>query len=96
MEAAYIMSLETLPPPGDNGLPQWPSGKEPACNEGDIRDVSSVPRLGRSPGGGHGNSLQYSFLENPMDRGAWRATFQGVIKESERTKVTQQQQHIPI
>ena len=40
-------------------------------NAGDIRDVGSVPRLGRSPGGGHGNPLQYSFLENPMDKGAW-------------------------
>ena len=43
------------------------------ANEGDIRDVSSSPGLGRSPGGGHGNPLQYSCLENPMDRGAWWA-----------------------
>ena len=41
---------------------------------GDIRDVGSFPRSGRSPGGGHGNPLQYSCLENPMDRGAWLAT----------------------
>ena len=44
------------------------------ANAGDVRDVGSVPRLGRSPGGGHGNSLQNSCLENPMDIGAWQAT----------------------
>ena len=44
-------------------------------NVGDIRDTGSIPGLGRSPGGGHGNPLQYSCLENPMDRGgAWQAT----------------------
>ena len=48
--------------------------------EGDIRDSSSVPGSGRSPGGGHGNPLQYSCLENPMDRGAWWATVHGVAK----------------
>ena len=41
---------------------------------GDARDVGSTPGLGRSPGGGHENPLQYSCLEHPMDRGAWRAT----------------------
>ena len=41
------------------------------ANPGDIRDVSSIPGSGRSPGGGHSNLLQYSYLENPMDRGAW-------------------------
>ena len=46
----------------------------PPANAGDVRDVVSVPGLGRSPGGGHGNPLQYSYLENPMDRGAWQAT----------------------
>ena len=46
-------------------------GKEAACNVGDL---GSIPGLGRSLGGGHGNSLQYSCLENPMDRGAWQAT----------------------
>ena len=43
----------------------------PNANAGDIRDAGSIPRLGRSPGGEHGNPLQYSCLENPMDRGAW-------------------------
>ena len=49
-------------------------------NAGDVRDVGSIPGLGRSPGGGHGNPLQYSCLENPMDRGAWRATVHKVAK----------------
>ena len=50
------------------------------ASAGDIRDVGSIPGLGRSPGGGHGNPLQYSCLQNPMDRGAWRATVHGVTK----------------
>ena len=50
-------------------------GKESACNS---RDLGSVPGLERFPGGGHGNLLQYSCLENPMDRGAWLATVHGV------------------
>ena len=49
-------------------------GKESACNAG---DPGSIPGSGRSPGGGHGNSLQYSCLDNPMDRGAWRAIVHG-------------------
>ena len=48
--------------------------KNPPANAGDKRDVGSIPGLGRSPGGGHGNPLQDSCLENPMDRGAWWAT----------------------
>ena len=47
--------------------------KNPSVREGDIRDVGSVPGLGRSPGEGNGDPLQYSCLENPMDRGAWWA-----------------------
>ena len=50
------------------------------ANVGDIKDLGSIPGLGRSPGGGHGNPLQYSCLENPMDRGAWQATVHGVAK----------------
>ena len=53
---------------------------------GDIRDVGSIPELGRSPGGGNGSSLQYSCLENPMDRGSWRATAHGVAKSQTRRK----------
>ena len=47
--------------------------KNPAANAGDIKDAGSVPGLERSPGGGHGNPLQYACLENPMDGGAWWA-----------------------
>ena len=47
--------------------------KNPPANAGDTRDKGSLSGLGRSPGGGHGNPLQYSCLENPMDRGAWLA-----------------------
>ena len=55
-------------------------GKEPACNAGDARDMGSIPGSGRSPGGGYGYPLQYSCLENPIDRGAWRATVHGVSR----------------
>ena len=48
--------------------------KNPSANAEDIRDVGLILGLGRSPGGGRGNPLQYSYLENPMDRGAWWAT----------------------
>ena len=48
--------------------------KDLPVNAGDVRDVSSIPGSGRFPGGAHGNPLQYSCLENPVDRGAWRAT----------------------
>ena len=50
------------------------------ASAGDIRDLGSVPGLGRSPGGGYGNPLQYSCLENPMDTGAWWATVHGVAR----------------
>ena len=56
------------------------SVKNPPANAGDIRDPSSIPGSGSSPGGGNSNPLQYSCLENPMDRGAWRATVHGVVK----------------
>jgi len=59
------------------GFPGGSDSKESACSVGDL---GLIPELGRSPGGGHGNPLQYSCLENPMDRGAWRATVHGVAK----------------
>ena len=62
------------------GLPRWLSSKESACSTGDTGDVGSIPVLGRSPGGGHGNWLQYPCLENPMDRGAWRTKVHRVAK----------------
>ena len=54
--------------------------KNPPTNAGDIRNMGSIPGLGRSPGGGHGKPLQYSCLENPMDRGGWWATVYRVAK----------------
>ena len=54
--------------------------KNPSPNAGDMRDIGSIPRLGGSPGGGHGNPLQYSCLENLLDRGAWKATVHRVAK----------------
>ena len=62
------------------------SGKESACNAGDLRDVGWIRGLGRSHEGGHGNPLQYTCLENPKDRGAWWATAQGVTKRRTRLK----------
>ena len=54
--------------------------KNPPTNVRDLRDAGLIPGSRRSSGGGHGNPLQYSFLENLMDRGAWQAVVHGVIK----------------
>ena len=54
--------------------------KSPPANVGDIRDMDSISESGRSSGGGHGNPLQYSCQDNPMDRGAWQAMVHGVSK----------------
>jgi len=59
------------------GFPGGSDSKESTCNAG---DRGSIPGLGRSPGGGNGSPLQYSCVENPMDRGAWGATVLGVAK----------------
>ena len=64
-------------------LNNWPSQvvlmvKNPPANAGDIRETGSIPESGRSPWGGHANPLQYSCLENPMDRGTWPAAVQRV------------------
>ena len=56
------------------------------ANAGDVRDVGSIPGSGGSPGGGHGNPLQYSCLENPMERGAWLATVHRVTKSQTQLK----------
>ena len=69
----YILTC----PPGVHGLPGWFSGKESAYNAGDL---SSIPRSGISSGGGNGNPLQYSCLENPSDRDAGQAVVHGVLK----------------
>ena len=63
-------------------LPWWLRGKETVCNAG---DAGLIPGLGKSPGEGHDNPLQYSYLKNPMDRGAWWAMVNGGHKESDTT-----------
>ena len=60
--------------------------RNPPANAGDIRNISSNPELGRSPGGGHDNPLQYSCLENPMGRGAWQITVHGATKSQTSLK----------
>ena len=62
------------------GLPASSDGKESACSAGDSKDESSIPGSGRSLGEGNGNPLQYSCLENPMDRGSWQATVHEIKK----------------
>ena len=59
------------------GLPRWLSGKEPACQAG---DMGLIPGLGKSPGEGNGNPLQYSCLGNLIDKGAWWAIVHGIAK----------------
>ena len=68
------------PSKADGGFPKCSVGKESACSAGDTGDVGLIPGLERSPGGESGNPLQYSYLKNPMDRGAWQATVQRVTK----------------
>ena len=58
------------------------------ANAGDMRDVGLIPGSGRCPGGGHGNSLQYFCLENPVDRGAWQTTVLRVAKSWDMTEAT--------
>ena len=60
--------------------------KNPPANAGDVRDANLIPGSGRSPEEGQSNPLQYSCLENPMDRGAWRAMVHGVAKSRTRLK----------
>ena len=68
---------------GAKGLPGSSDGKASAYNAGDL---GSIPGSGRFPGEGKGNPLQYSCLENPMDRGAWSATVHGVAKNRTRLR----------
>ena len=66
-------------------FPGGTRGKELPANAGDLRDVGSIPGLGRSPGEGNATHSSILALGNPVDRGAWQATFQGVTRESETT-----------
>ena len=70
------------------GFPGGSEGKASAC---DLEDPGSIPWSGRSPGEGNGNPLQYSCLENPMDRGVWWATVHGVTKSVRHDLATKQQ-----
>jgi len=74
----YILYTNTVCIIYKIGLPWWLSSKEFACQAG---EVSSNPGLGRSPGEGNGNPLQYSCLGNPVDRGTWWAIVHGNAKE---------------
>ena len=60
--------------------------KNPTANAGAIREPGLIPGLGRSPGGGHSNPPQYSWLENPMDREAWQTTVHGAVQSQTRLK----------
>ena len=91
-QVGYFCLFEGIAPGGYlvhsshySGLPWWLDSKESACN---VADLASIPGLGSSPGGGHGNPLQYSCLENPMGRGAWRVVVHGVSKS--RTRLSDQ------
>ena len=88
----HVLPLDPRPqhfclPSRSWGLPPGLSGKESTCS--DTGDAGSIPGSGRSPGGGHGNPLQYSCLENPMHREAWRATVHGL----QESNMTEQQNH---
>ena len=69
-ESEVAKSCPTLSNPMDCSLPGSSVVKNPPASVGNVRDSGSIPGLGRSPGGGYGNPLWYSCLENPMDRGA--------------------------
>ena len=62
--------------------------KNSPANTGDTRDMGSIPESGRSLGVGNGSPLQYSYLENPMDRGVWKATAHGIAKSRTRLNTT--------
>ena len=76
-------------------VPGGPDSKESACNAG---DWGLIPRLGESPGEVNGYSLQYSYMENPVDRGAWQATVHGVTKldRTERLSIHTHRTHLTL
>ena len=83
--SSFQPSLQFISFPNNHGFSRWLSGKETTYQSGEIRDVGSILGLGRCPGGGNGNPLQYSCLEKSMDRGAWWASLWG-CKESNMTE----------
>ena len=72
-----ILLYSMLRTKAEKSYSDGPNGKESACSVGDL---GSIPELGRSPGGGNGYPLQYSRMQNPMERGVWQATVYGVTK----------------
>ena len=74
-------------------ISKWCSGKETTCQCRRYKRWVSIPGSGRFPGGGHGNPLQYSCLENSMDRGAWQATVYGVARSRTRRSNTRTPMH---
>ena len=83
-----LMSIDFLSP-FNVGFPCGSVDKESTCNARNAEELGSIPGLGRYPGGGHGNPLQYSCLENPIDRGAWQAIVHRV-----KTSQTQLRMHM--
>ena len=83
LSSMFFLHAFWVTPSASEDFPRGSDSKESACNAG---DQGSIPGLGRSPGGGHGNPLQYSCLENPMDRGAWWATVHRVTRSQTQLK----------
>ena len=78
LQLGMVIDIPKVP----SGFPGGSDGQKSACNAGDL---GLIPRLGRSPGGGHGNTFQYSCMENPHgQRGTWQATVHGVAKNQTR------------
>jgi len=92
--APFCWGVREISAPGtwNTGFPWWLSNKESACNAGATRDSGLIPGSGRSLGGGHGNLLQYSCLENPMNRGTWQTIAHRVTKSQTRLKQLSTQQ----
>ena len=78
-----------------SGFPGGSVVKNPPANAGDVGDLGLIPGWGRFPGGGHGNPLQYSCLENPMDRGAWRAVVHRVTQSRARLSDLARRHRLP-